>query len=206
MSAILMAPWMSAGKRLFEFNVAGEDNLNLRNMALAAGWNGTDAVQAMVASVLGPKSVKGSFAIPVTDPTLIIDGAWPKGVTLIVNANIYGRGGAGGNVGQVGYDGCTAILVSTPCSIENNAKIYGGGGGGGGDGTGVVNGKQGGGGARYGPGNPSATTSANRGGGASGAAGSRGLQGSAGGAAGYFVDGNAYVTWITPGLLYGRYR
>lgn len=99
---------------VFRFNIPGGLNVNLLAAAVAAGWGG-GAVEATVTGTVGSSSVG--------TPSLIVDGSFPQGVTLIVDqgAAVVGRGGNG-------TAGGVAIQVITPVSIINNGVIGGGGG------------------------------------------------------------------------------
>lgn len=127
---------------LFSFNILSGTDLNVRTLAIAAGWNGTTALQATIpAGNTIQASTTGIYA-------LTVNGAFPGGVTLVNNGLIVGRGGAGGhgaNGGQgaggvpvqqtPGAAGGPAVLVSVAVSINNIGTISGGGGGGGGGGA-----------------------------------------------------------------------
>ena len=119
----------------FAFTLSGSD-VNLRNAAIAAGWAGTNAVQATInAGVIVSATSTGT-------PGLTIDGAFPNGVTLINNGTVAGMGGAAAPGRAMiipsspavppGSSGGTALAVSVPVSIQNNGTVAGGGGGGGG--------------------------------------------------------------------------
>ena len=226
--------------------------VNLRQIAIDAGWNQT----AYVEVTISPSTVIYSTSTSI--PSLTVDGSFPNGVKLINAGVILGRGGTGGRggygdwgngpSGTPGGTGGAGVSVSTPVIIENNGTIGGGGGGGGGGGSGlnVTYGGGGGGGAAYGTGGARIGGSAwdNSGGGGSlytagggggridlgtkksahpgGAGGAGGAPGAAGGggqggaggyggseapgpggAPGAATYGNAYVTWITVGTIYG---
>lgn len=143
---------------VFAFSFAGGTNLNLRTLAVAAGWNQSAPVQATnTAAVTGA-------------PALTINGAFPGGVNLINNSTITGNtgatgstgthgaagsggsggfagsgGGASGNGGP-GAGGLIAVTASVACTINNNGSIIGGTGGLGGS-AGTRSGGGGGGGA-----------------------------------------------------------
>lgn len=99
---------------------------NLRSLALAAGWNGSDAVLATNNAIISSNTTG--------TPALTINGSFPNGLVFVNNNYVVGMGGYGGyfnvNSGQ-GYPGGTAILVATTVSITNNGTLAGGGGGGG---------------------------------------------------------------------------
>lgn len=123
----------------FSFTIStNQIDLNLRNLAISNGWNGTSALAVTIASGVY------IYSNSTGTPALTINGSFPSGITLINNGTIEGRGGnggAGGNVvstsaspGAVGGGGGTALSVSVATSITNNGVIAGGGGGGGGGG------------------------------------------------------------------------
>lgn len=114
----------------FNFNFGGTNSVDLRTLALAAGWNGTDEVFATMTSNVGSNSTG--------TPGLTVSGSFPNGVTLTVNSGIYlvGAGGAGGDNLSNGNPGGTALSVTTALKLRNNGVIGGGGGGGGDDGGG----------------------------------------------------------------------
>lgn len=108
---------------------------NLRTLALNAGWNGTSAVVATVASgVIIQQTTQGTDPATAPLPSLTINGSWPGGVKLINNGNILGRGGFGGSYNGSnsinGQHGGDAISLGVGVTIENNGIIAGGGGGG----------------------------------------------------------------------------
>ena len=214
--------------------------VNLRQIAIDAGWNQT----AYVEVTISPSTVIYSTSTSI--PSLTVDGSFPNGVKLINAGVIMGRGGTGGNggygdggvAGTVGGTGGTGVNISTSVTIENAGIIGGGGGGGGGGGSGlnVAYGGGGGGGAAYGGGGNIGNTGAtgdlftggggggridlgtkkrahpSGAGGAGGAPGAVGIGGNpgaggetpgGGGNPGAATYGNAYVTWITVGTIYG---
>ena len=224
------------------YNPAGgfAHGVNLRQIAIDAGWNQT----AYVEVTISPSTVIYSTSTSI--PSLTIDGSFPNGVKLINAGVIMGRGGTGGNggygdggvAGTVGGTGGTGVNISTSVTIENAGTIGGGGGGGGGGGSGlnVAYGGGGGGGAAYGGGGNIGNTGAtgdlftggggggridlgtkkrahpSGAGGAGGAPGAVGIGGNpgaggetpgGGGNPGAATYGNAYVTWITVGTIYG---
>jgi hypothetical protein len=211
----------------FTFSFAGGTDVNLRTVALAAGWNGSSALVATNTGTIQSSSTG--------TPALTVSGLFPGGVSLINNALIVGRGGNGGaggtsrepfqNPGTPGSAGGVAISASVPISITNNSTVAGGGGGGGGGGSyglarsgggagggggggiGVSSGAAGGtsrfGSATGSPGSGGTTTTA--GGGGSGAAvggGSGGAGGTGGGYGSNGANGNIFTGWpgpVTPG-------
>lgn len=121
----------------FTFTLTGGTNVNLRSAAIAAGWPGSGAVNATMPAAYTIQSASPGSA------ALVIDGAWPGGVTFNNAGLIVGRGGNGGNgsnsppsagAGAPGASGSTAISITSAVSINNTGTIAGGGGGGGGGG------------------------------------------------------------------------
>jgi hypothetical protein len=126
----------------FSFSFNGGTELNLRSLALAAGW---DQVAVLSATNNGTINSNGA-------PALTIDGAYARGVSFTNNAGIYGKGGNAAPGGRVsaadtspGYGasdfggpsvGGTGIAVSSAVTIYNNSTVAGGGGGGGASGNG----------------------------------------------------------------------
>jgi hypothetical protein len=170
--------------RQFSFTISSNYSSpqNLRSLALAAGWNGSDPVLATNTAIISSDTT-GTAA-------LTINGSFPGGVILINNGTVVGMGGAGGagggqSSGAVsGSAGGTALSVSVAVSINNTSGTFAGGGGGGGGGSaggsgGVLGGGGGGGGGRTG-----LTNSAAGAGGSArepGGAGSAGTYSAAGG-------------------------
>lgn len=119
---------------VFVMNLFSANNINLRDAAIAAGWNQTYAIAATIpaGNVIGSTST--------ASPALNIQGSFPKGVTIINAGSIVGAGGAGGagvsgGVGGNGGNGGTALNVNSTSLISvNNLGTIGGGGGGGGAG------------------------------------------------------------------------
>lgn len=120
----------------FSFTIStNQAATNLRTLALNAGWNGTSAVVATVASgVIIQQTSQGTDPAVAPFPSLAIDGSWPGGVKLINNGKILGRGGFGGSYNGSnsinGQHGGHAISLGVGVIIENNGIIAGGGGGG----------------------------------------------------------------------------
>lgn len=116
---------------------------SLNNALTAAGWNGTDHVDATVTISPGVtvySSVTGTAAFRVNPalPSL-------SSVTLINQGTIVGKAGAGGDGGDVAFPGTTdagsnglgggqGIRVLSPITINNTGGVIAGGGGGGGGG------------------------------------------------------------------------
>lgn len=129
---------------VFKFNISGSlVDVDIRNAALAAGWNGTAQVEATI--------VSGAVMNASFNDAVRIHGSFPNGVTLINNGIIAGRGGNGGAGGtargdqQIAYGGAsggaggTGLATTVPVTIFNNGTIAGGGGGGGGGGSTIAN-------------------------------------------------------------------
>lgn len=126
---------MSAYKAFVFAISASATNVNLRTLALAAGWDGSSSLQAIVnPSVILTATSTASYG-------LTINGSFPSGISLVVSAGavIAGKGGVGGTgglgsngSGTAGAAGGPGLLVSVPVSISNFGQIAGGGGGGGG--------------------------------------------------------------------------
>ena len=165
---------------------------NLRNRALAAGWDG---VNKLIATTTTAASNSQIFATNRDTPAMT-DGDldYPSGSTwsIVNNGYIHGFGGAGGaggtasgsilTPGGAGSNGGTAIYLNgfIPVSLTNNNAIGSGGGGGGGGGA-----------AYYDPGTKGGTTYGAGGGGGGGGSGF-GIGGPAGaiGGAGGGASGN----------------
>lgn len=115
----------------FRFTIASNlTNANLRTLAVNAGW---DQQKPVVATINNGVTISGSAQANST-AALTINGTWPRGIELVNNGAIQGRGGNGGPSRVGGSAGGRALLVSTPVRIRNNGAIRGGGGGGGGGG------------------------------------------------------------------------
>jgi len=144
------ATWNKLGGYTFTDTLtASSFDYNLKNRALASGWNGTAVLNATVTvettGVLYPSSAT-SFAFDT-------GGGFPAGssLTLINKGLIVGRGGNGGlgsayalhcgwlSNGTTGSNGGPALLARHPITIANTGTIAGGGGGGGGGGTAAQN-------------------------------------------------------------------
>jgi hypothetical protein len=136
--------WRLVFEDIFYFNIGGSlVDVNLRSAAIAAGWDQTRRVIATITS--------GSVLNASSNYGLVINGSFPRGVTLINNGIIVGRGGVGGKGGdargdlQTAFDGAAGgagghgLLAQVPVTIFNNGIIAGGGGGGGGGGSTIAN-------------------------------------------------------------------
>ena len=124
--AITLSNFYGAVKQFaFTIGTTYSSTQDLRTLALAAGWNGSDPVVATISSgVIISSSSTASAA-------LTIAGSFPAGVSLVNNGSIVGMGGGGANADSVGIAGGAAVAVSTAVSITNNGTFAGGGGGGG---------------------------------------------------------------------------
>lgn len=135
----------------FTLTESSPGTLDVRTRALAAGWDGSSPVQALVAAgtLLGSSSTS-AYA-------LTIQGSFPGGVQLVNNGTIAGAGGTGGTQGKsgslnptAGGAGGPALYVGVAATVTNAGTLAGGGGGGGGGGTGSTwMGGEGGGGQGY---------------------------------------------------------
>lgn len=122
----------------FSFTISSnQTNVNLRTLAVSAGW---DLYAKVIATVSSGIYVSSNA---VGTPALTINGDFPSGAELINNGFIIGMGGNGGAGGTVpttsaapaGLSGGLALSVSVPVSLNNVGTIGGGGGGGGGGGV-----------------------------------------------------------------------
>lgn len=98
---------------------------NLRNKAIAAGWDGVRTLKATVIINYGV-AIIGGFDVGTIPST--------SDVTIYNYGNIIGYGGAGGEqmYDLNGRHGSTGFTTSVPVKLYNFGGIYGGGGGGGG--------------------------------------------------------------------------
>lgn len=114
----------------FILNITSDTaNLDVRTAALAAGWDGTEALIVNIASgVRIYSNSTGSYAMSVS-------GAYPDGLTINNSGYIIGMGGAGGGGtyagGNSGSAGGPALLVASVFTMNNQGTIGSGGGGGG---------------------------------------------------------------------------
>ena len=105
-------------------------NFNLRNTAVAAGWNQSAPLVATI-------TVNGGIVVGSSSTSafaFITGSSFPAGSTLRLNNNgwIVGAGGAGGDYSNIGAGGGPALQALNPIIIYNAGTIGGGGGGGGG--------------------------------------------------------------------------
>jgi hypothetical protein len=210
----------------FGFNIAiaaNTQNYNLKDAAIAAGWNQTTALNATVtvnSGVVVGSASTGSYAFDtgVTFPA-------GSSLKLINNGTIIGRGGNGGhngtpNVATPGGAGGPALRAQVPISITNNGRIAGAGHGGAsgyGSGTGDSNAAGPGGGGAGSPGGSgggvywgytwqaaaSGSLLSGGGGGAGSGWGSAGSPGGEVGSSGAATSGNANITWVATGTRNG---
>jgi len=102
---------------------------NIRDNVLAAGWDGSSLVEAIVTNSTTLSSGGSTFALRT--------GTFPSGsvIKIINNGQIFGRGGsgAGGSYSATGGAAGDAILLDTNLTSLDNTSgyIFGGGGGGG---------------------------------------------------------------------------
>lgn len=106
----------------FTISTSYSSTQDLRTLAFAAGWNGSDPVVATISAGVIISSSSTSVA------ALTIAGSFPAGVLLVNNGSIVGMGGRGGEANAAGSPGGAAVAVSTAVSITNNGTFAGGGG------------------------------------------------------------------------------
>ena len=146
---------MLALGRAFTFTVTPGADRNFRTLAIAAGWDGNDAVRGTLAGA--------ATASSASTPALTISGLFPNGVQFINNGTItgcngaagatgthgaagaggspglgwWGFGGAGNSGGGAGAGGAggaggLALSVNVPVTVNNLGSIVRGAGGAGG--------------------------------------------------------------------------
>jgi len=98
---------------------------NLRNLAIAGGWNQQDALHITATSGFV------AYSDTTSQPAMTISGYFPAGVIFVNYGKIIGMGGNGGDTVQNGLPGGPALSVSSNVTIYNYGIIAGGGGGGG---------------------------------------------------------------------------
>ena len=127
---------------------------DLRSLATADGWNGSDHLRVVINSGVY------LWSDSITAGGLIIAGAFPAGILLQNSGFIIGRGGDGGGFDSASWpsaeDGGPALQITSAVTVDvsNNSGAYIAGGGGGGSG-GHTYGAGGGGGAGGGSGGQS---------------------------------------------------
>lgn len=111
---------------------------NVRNAAIAAGWNGVERLTATI-NVTATGVMLASYYASKG----FVTGTLPLGSSVTLNnaGQIWGTrglGNSGGNTsgsnGGLGLQGGDAVVASAPLFINNTGTIAGGGGGGGGGG------------------------------------------------------------------------
>lgn len=159
-----------------EFIISSDQtNFDLRSWLVSQGWNQSDKPVVRVASGVYVYSTDTSVA------GMTITGSFPKGIELINDGFIIGKGGDAGSFITPVSDfaakpGGPAINLGTNVTIRNNSYIAGGGGGGGTGLSSEYNGNSGGGGgAGGGTGGRSSPTAAGSQGGGPGQPGSNGI-------------------------------
>jgi hypothetical protein len=116
------------------------NDVNVRTYLIGLGWDQAKRVVLTIDSgitVSTTSSGAGFYALTVS-------GSFPKGIRIVNNGTIAGKGGPGGNGGgspatnstslrgTAGGSGGAALYASTAVTVINNGTIAGGGGGGGG--------------------------------------------------------------------------
>jgi hypothetical protein len=184
----------------FTFNKtisANTENYDLKEDAMASGWDGTSILIANVTISSNVYVWSSNVDVPGFDARGIPSEST---ISIVNDGYIIGQGGGGagttfGESSPAGFGG-NAMAVSSNVTITNNGYIAGGGGGGG-----SVTGAGGGGGAGGGKGG-GANVSSNLGG-ALGQEGTNSAGGSTGGGGGRILPGiggaNASVTGVTTG-------
>lgn len=133
--------WRSVWTNTFTHTISGAfTNLNLRDSAISAGWNGSSE---LLTTITSGSVISGSSS---AFNALLVDGSFPNGLIIINNGNVIGFGGNGApggdasgrsyaNNGVQGAPGRAGIRVDASApyiNIDNQGIIAGGGGGGGG--------------------------------------------------------------------------
>jgi hypothetical protein len=136
--------WRLIFADIYYVTISGSlSDVNLRTTAINNGWDQQRPLHFTIAG--------GSVLNASSNNALTINGSYPRGVTLVNNGIIAGRGGQGGAGGtargdlQIAYGGAAGaaggrgLLVQSAVTIFNNGIIAGGGGGGGGGGSTIAN-------------------------------------------------------------------
>lgn len=124
-----------------EFNITytgTTTDRNIRDSALGAGWNGSEACRVNLTIASGAV-VRAGWP---TNPALTTGGSWPGGSEIHITNNGQVRGAGGAGAGSVdnpggfsnrnGQNGGDAFAnEGVTCYIINNGTFAGGGGGGG---------------------------------------------------------------------------
>jgi hypothetical protein len=211
---------------------ADTNNFVLKDALITKGWDTTLPVIVNVYVNSGVTVGSNSTSLPAFKVDSFPAGSVIK---LTNNGSILGAGGNGG-IASSGGAGGTALNVNNSIIIINNNIIGGGGGGGGAGGYSpfegdAFEGGHGGGGSGAIPGsgevtigNNSPMATLNGFGGVGGAIGSSGADGGnieisngdgevsfrsfgyAGGVAGYYIEGNSFVTWTIKGSVKGNVK
>lgn len=107
---------------------ANVNNVELRQLALDNGWDGTTLSSVTVTVKTGVRV--GSTS--TSTPAMITGDLTNMNMTLVVESGAYivGAGGAGANLGVNGGNGGPALFATSPLTVENYGIIGGGGGGG----------------------------------------------------------------------------
>jgi hypothetical protein len=189
---------------------ANVNNIDMKAIALANGWNGSVPLTMTVTVNNGIVVGSTSTATHAFDT----GATFPAGssLSLINNGFIVGKGGNGGNGGGAGNSGISsgtnggpALRARATLSITNNGTVGGGGGGGGGGeyrhvtDSGPVGGGGGGGGAGFGSGGAGGNVGGGAPNGSSGGSGSS-TGGGAGGSSGN-LQGNVAANGAGGGSL-----
>jgi hypothetical protein len=101
------------------------NNVNLRSLLNAAGYNGVGAARVIINE--GVYIWSNTVVTPA-----MATGSFPSTLTIVNNGFIMGCGGDGGLYVSGSQAGGIALSVGTNCTIQNNSFIAGGGGGAGG--------------------------------------------------------------------------
>jgi hypothetical protein len=135
-SAIGLGNFYSKANKFVATITSNAQELNLYTWLTSIGWDQNRKVELTINSGVYIWSDNTSAA------ALNMGGTYPKGLTIINNGYIIGKGGNGGSIMQTtaggGYDniiaptvGGPAINLTGPVSIDNTNGYIGGGGGGG---------------------------------------------------------------------------
>jgi len=110
---------------VFNFAItSNQSQVNLRTLAVSAGWNGTSAV---VCTLNSGKYISSNS---VSTPAFTINGSFPNGVTFVNKGFVIGKGG--GTSATNGQAGGSAISLGLNVTINQAGGYIGGGGGAGG--------------------------------------------------------------------------
>lgn len=134
--------WRQVFKKNYQFiyNIGTQYDFNLRNAALANGWDGNTPLEAIL-TVTGVLGASSTSSVAFNTDNIPAESV----ISLTINSGCYivGAGGKGSSATQSGnaqsaitatpgQNGGPAMRLSYPVSIINNGTIGGGGGGGGG--------------------------------------------------------------------------